>query len=108
MDHLHFRELQKELKAIGLDLPMVEMIDCGARGRDITCTRSGRQWLIRAPDQLRQNVASISTELSDVFGCLVSIPGIGYSVANYDDGVVILEVKRVIDWTTLNHFESSL
>lgn len=112
MDHDQFKQIYRKLGDMGVMIPMRELADCALTGRDVLASKAGRYWQQMTP--IRKQCASayrihlINQELTDLFKHCRPAIGCEYTVASYLDGAMVLEVKRVINWTTLNHFESSL
>lgn len=112
MNHDKFKKLYLMLGKIGIMVPMVTMINCGVKGMDLLHTRAGRAWMDRTPSRQQHiaayNIGEINRELQKTFGKMLSLPGIDCAVVEYTDGLMVLEVRRVVEWTSLNHFESSI
>lgn len=112
MEHDYFRRLQALLCNIGISLPIDSLANCGMSEVSISHTRSARRWKNKVDDLTLQRYTKVihkaDSTLSKAFKGLLSFPDIRCSVIGYDDGYILLEVRRVIDWSAVNHFESSL
>ena len=112
MEHEHIVELREQLVGFGIVLSLVDMVNHGIRNVDLMRSRAARLWWSHAPYPIKRNilldVGHISKELSQGFGHLLAYPGITCLASDYSDGDLLLEVRRVIRFDTLNHFESYL
>lgn len=112
MEHEHIVELCKQLAKLGIVLSLVDMVNHGIRNMDLMHSRAARLWGSHAPYPINRrtmiDVGHISKELAQGFGHLLSYPGITCIASDYSDGDLLLEVRRVIRFDTLNHFESCL
>lgn len=104
MEHDQFEELHRGLTGFGIVLSLVDMVNCGINGIDVRFTRAGR----RFRDSESPDIERINTELSKGFGRLLAYPGFSCLASEYVDGTLLVEVRRVIRFDTLNNFESCL
>lgn len=112
MEHEHIVELRTKLAELGIVLSLVDMVNHGIRAMDLMHSRAARLWGSHTPYPIERrtmsDVGKISNELTQGFGRLLAYPGITCIASDYLEGDLLLEVRRVIRFDTLNHFESYL
>ncbi|MCY1278097.1 hypothetical protein D9M68_20110 [compost metagenome] len=112
MEHDHIVKLREQLADIGIVLSLVDMVNHGIRNMDLMHSRAARLWESHTPYPIKRRfligVKRINKELVQGFGHLLPYPGIACIASEYADGDLLLEVRRVIRFDTLNHFESCL
>jgi hypothetical protein len=112
MEHDYIVTLHDKLVDVGIVLPLLDMVNHGIRNLNLMHSRAARQWSHLTPYDIKCNtipgVNHISSELIHGFGRLLSYPGITCIAVDYSDGDLLLEVRRVIRFDTLNHYESHL
>ncbi|MNO19220.1 hypothetical protein D3C76_89480 [compost metagenome] len=109
MEHDLFKEHYRRLGKIGVMIPMVEMINCAIRRRDVLDTRAGRSWMHRTSDErqalLRREISTINSAMQAGFKGLLRNACSDCQVLEYCDGLMVIEVRRVVDWDKLNRFD---
>lgn len=112
MDHDEFKRHYRRLGKIGIMIPMVEMINCAIIARDVLDTRAGRSWINRVHESVHQanrmNIHAINRIMQACFKGLLKNACSDCRVLEYCDGVMVIEVRRVVDWNKLNRFESTV
>lgn len=112
MEHDEFKGYYRRLGKIGIMIPMVEMINCAIISRDVLDTRAGRSWIHRTTDSVQlaesQNIHAVNRIMQACFSGLLKNACSDCRVLEYCDGVMVIEVRRVVDWNKLNRFESTV
>lgn len=112
MDHDEFKRHYRRLGKIGIMIPMVEMINCAIIARDVLDTRAGRSWINRVRESVlaaeRMNIHAVNSIMQACFKGLLRNACSDCRVLEYCDGVMVIEVRRVVDWNKLNRFESTV
>ncbi|QTH80337.1 hypothetical protein PA10_00137 [Pseudomonas phage pPa_SNUABM_DT01] len=109
MEHETFKEYYRQLGRIGIMIPMVEMINCALRRRSVLDTRAGRSWINRTSEErvalFKAEIANINLAMQLGFNGLLRNACGDCLVMEYCDGLMVIEVRRVVDWNKLNRFE---
>lgn len=112
MEHDEFKRYYRRLGKIGIMIPMVEMINCAVHARDVLDTRAGRSWINRTRESVqlaeRMNIAAVNKIMQACFLGLLTNACADCRVLEYCDGVMVIEVRRVVDWNKLNRFEPTV
>lgn len=112
MEHDEFKRHYRRLGKIGIMIPMVEMINCAVTARDVLDTRAGRSWINRTRESVqsaeRLNIVAVNKIMQACFSGLLRNACSDCRVLEYCDGVMVIEVRRVVDWNKLNRFESTV
>lgn len=112
MEHDVFKRHYRRLGRIGIMIPMIEMVNCGLTSLAILDTHAGRQWLERTPSEKQMlhmaDINEISRELKRVFAGVLERVNMASRAVEYCDGLMVLEVRKVVDWSQLNRFEVTL
>lgn len=109
MDHDEFKILYRRLGKIGVMVPMAEMANCAMSGLNVLDTPAGMAWTrLVAKDEYARRIDEISrineTLHSKFTGVLTSQP-YAYKVVEYCDGLMVLEVRALVDWDQLNRYK---
>lgn len=109
MDHRTFKSHYRRLGKIGIMVPMIDMVNCGLSSMEILTTPAGRSWLERTPPEKRlrhlSDIHEISRELKHVFSDVLKSFNMACRAVEYCDGLMVLEVRKVVDWNQLNRFD---
>lgn len=109
MGHDVFKRFYRKLGKIGIMIPMIEMINCGLTSMEILATPAGRSWLERTSPERRMmhlsDVHEVSRALKTAFRGLLENFDMACRAVEYCDGLVVLEVRKVVDWNQLNRFD---
>ncbi|MNZ13962.1 hypothetical protein D3C78_308750 [compost metagenome] len=112
MEHDLFKQYYRQLGRIGIMVPMVEMINCAIRHRDVLDTRAGRSWISRNSEESKarylRDITSINQAMQHGFDGLLRNACGDCQVMEYCDGLMVIEVRRVVDWNKLNRFEPTV
>lgn len=112
MEHDEFKRHYRRLGKIGIMIPMVEMINCAIIARDVLDTRAGRSWINRVRESVhnaeRMNISAINSVMQACFKGLLRNACSDCRVLEYCDGVMVIEVRRVVNWNKLNRFEPTV
>lgn len=112
MEHDEFKRHYRRLGKIGIMIPMVEMINCAIIARDVLDTRAGRSWINRTREAVqtaeRMNIHAVNKIMQACFKGLLRNACSDCRVLEYCDGVMVIEVRRVVNWNKLNRFEPTV
>lgn len=109
MDHGTFKRHYRRLGQIGIMVPMIDMVNCGLSSMELLTTPAGRSWMERTPPDRRlrhmSDINQISRELKSVFNGVLKSFNMACKAVEYCDGLMVLEVRKVVDWNQLNRFD---
>lgn len=112
MEHDEFKRYYRRLGKVGIMIPMVEMINCAIVARDVLDTRAGRSWTHRTSESVQQaelqNIIAVNRIMQACFKDLLKNACSDCRVLEYCDGIMVIEVRRVVDWNKLNSFKSAV
>lgn len=109
IDHRELLKIQDELYALGLDVPLLDIINCGLMMHDILDTAIVRRWM-RNKNPTKQrlflpDLEKTSDVISSLFSGLMASFKLNCKAIDYDNGELLLEISRDVKWDELNRFE---
>ncbi len=109
MEHDEFKKLYRRLGRLGVMVPMAEMVNCAMTGLNVLDTQAGTQWTDQAskPEYWRSlgEIDQINHQLHRSFQQVKPSFPFAYKVVEYCDGLMVLEVRALVDWNQLNRFD---
>jgi len=112
MEHAVFKQHYRRLGKFGVMIPMIDMVNCGLTSMGILDTQAGRSWRERTPPEKQQlhmgDINAVSRELKRVFHGVLENVNMACRAVEYCDGLMVLEVRKVVDWNQLNRFNPPL
>lgn len=106
MDHDEFKILYRKLGSIGIMVPMAELAHSAVTNLNVLYTPAGRVWtrLVTKDEYARQisEIKRIQATLREAFKGILTNKPYAYKVVEYCDGLMILEVRALVDSDKIN------
>ncbi|MOA41607.1 hypothetical protein D3C78_1635840 [compost metagenome] len=110
IDHGDLVEMQDVLRSIGLDVSLLDIINCGLTVHDIMETAAARKWLQLTPEVVQQlyipDLEEISNMVTDQLRGVMAGLKINCKAVLYEHGDLLLELSHDVEWDDLNRFNS--
>ena len=112
MEHDAFKVHYRRLGEIGIMVPMVDLINFAICKRDIRHTHAGRIWSGLTPSSVQtkytDELLDISHDIQQCFSGLLPLTCSKYRLREYSDGIMLVEVKHIVDWSEYSWLKSTL
>lgn len=109
IDHCDLILLRRDLLTIGIDAPLLDIINCGLAMRGILTIPVARRWL-GLKNRIIQSIfmphiAMVDAFLEDKFHGFLPGVKIKCKAVAYENGEILLEVLHDVEWDVLSRFD---